>query len=179
MGLFVLSSVPQAGWANANLAAAQLDLPSYNVTVTGYNAVPGQTDDTPFTTSIGVYTNPEVVAARSSDLADDLPYGTVIAFEPATSSPDCGFPVVADKVGLRVISDAMNPRMHNKIDILFSAHDFVTVGGTDRNAARAFGICKDVKIYVVGKIDTKHMPETQEELVSMLESSKKADLAVK
>jgi 3D (Asp-Asp-Asp) domain-containing protein len=116
-----------------------------------------------------VYTNPQIVAARSNDLEDKLPYGTVIAIEPATSTPDCGYDVVADHVGLRVIADSMNARMHNKVDILFSSHDSVTVGGRERNAANAFGFCKDVTIYVVGKIDTTHMPETQEELVQMLQ----------
>lgn len=171
MGFFILSGAPQQEWAQAAaMSATPIVLPSYQVTVTGYNAVPGQTDDTPFETSIGAYTNPDIVAARSSDLADELPYGTVIAFEPVEGSPDCGFPVVEDYIGLRVISDAMNARMRNKIDILFSIHDNVTVGGRERNAARAFGICKSVNIYVVGKIDTKHMPESQEELIAMLEA---------
>ena len=136
--------------------------------MTGYNAVPGQTDDTPYTTSIGAYTNPEIVAARSSDLADALPYGTVIAVVPATSTSDCGMPSVYDHIGLRVISDAMNARMRDKVDILFSVRDFVMQNGLYRNAAFAIGFCRGVRIEVVGHIDTKHMPETQEELAAML-----------
>ena len=180
MGLFVLTGAPQAGWASAaTMPSQEILLPSHQVTVTGYNAVPGQTDDTPFETSIGAYTNPEIIAARSRDLAEMLPYGTVIAFEPVANSNDCGFEVVEEYIGLRVVADAMNARMQNKIDILFSSHDYVTVGGKERNAARAFGICKDVKIYIVGKIDTKNMPESQEELVRMLQSDgTKTELAL-
>src|SRR3989338_10310105 len=126
MGLFVLSGAPQAAWTEAaTISKPEIVFPSYQVTVTGYNAVPGQTDDTPFETSIGAYTNPEIIVARSSDLAEKLPYGTVIAFEPATTTSDCGMPDVYDHIGLRVVAYAMNARMRNKIDILFSKHDFV------------------------------------------------------
>jgi len=178
MGFFILSGGASAQWAEAAaIEPMQIVLPSYQVTVTGYNAVPGQTDDTPFQTSIGAYTNPDIIAARSRDLAEKLPYGTVIAFDHDEASPDCGYNVVEDRIGLRVVADAMNARMQNKIDILFSQHDYVTVGGKERNAARAFGICKDVKIYIVGKIDTNHMPESQEELMAMLEGQSKYALA--
>ena len=167
MGLFILGAAPQQGWAAANQATLSA-LPAYQVTVTGYNAVPGQTDDTPYSTSIGVYTNPEIIAARSSDLADELPYGTVIALEPASETSDCGMVDVYDHIGLRVIGDAMNARMRNKVDILFSQHDFVPSRGLSRNAAKAIGFCRDVTIRVVGRIDPQDMPATQEELVAMM-----------
>ena len=179
MGLFVLSGAPQAAWTEAaTISKPEMVFPSYQVSVTGYNAVPGQTDDTPFETSIGAYTNPEIIAARSSDLAEKLPYGTVIAFEPVENSSNCGFGVVEDSIGLRVIGDAMHPRMRNKIDILFSSHDYVSVGGKERNAARAFGLCKDVTIRVVGKIDIKNMPETQAELLRMVNTQNSEVFAV-
>lgn len=179
MGFFILSGAPQAQWAQAGVApAAEITLPSYQVTVTGYNAVPGQTDDTPFQTSIGAYTNPEIIAARSRDLAEKLPYGTVIAFEQVANTNDCGLEVVEEYIGLRVIADAMHPRMQNKIDILFSSHDYVTVGGKERNAARAFGFCKDVTIRVVGHIDIRDMPETQGELLRMVSTQNSEVFAV-
>src|SRR4051812_31083493 len=34
---------------------------TYTVTMTAYNAVPGQTDDTPEFTSIGAWTNPDII----------------------------------------------------------------------------------------------------------------------
>ena len=49
--------------------------PTYSVAMTGYNAVPEQTDSDPTTTASGAYSDPDVVAARSVDLADELQIG--------------------------------------------------------------------------------------------------------
>ena len=150
--------------------------PSYQVTLTGYNAVAEQTDGDPFTTASGTFSDPDIVAARSSDLADELPFGTVISFSPsATSSPNCGFDLVDGMVGLRVVADSMNARMRNKIDILFDTDMKVKVSGKSTNPARALGICKDVRIEVVGHIDPKHMPKNQTELKLALGQSMLAD----
>ena len=170
MGIFILGAT-QTGWAapQTNSAAVEVQLPTYEITLTGYNAVPGQTDANPMTTAIGAYSDPDIVAARSSDLADELPYGTVIQVEPiASSTSDCGLPYVQDHIGLRVIADAMNARMHNKVDILFGTDDTVRAGSLERNAAKALGFCRDITITVVGHIDTTHMPKSQEELKAML-----------
>lgn len=148
----------------------------YTVTMTAYNAVPSQTDDSPEYTSIGARTNPEIIAARSSDLADELPYGTVISVLPATTTPNCGFKYVSEKIGLRVIGDAMHARMRNKIDILMDVEPIRAQDGKYRNPARALGFCKGVKIAVVGHIDIKHMPKTQTELAAAVGL---ASLAVK
>lgn len=152
--------------------------PTLTVKMTAYNALPGQTDDTPFTTSIGAYTNTDIIAARSKDLADELPYGTVIEVVPVSTStkPDvnCGREVVHDQIGLRVIGDAMNPRITNTVDILLDHKELVKVGKIKRNPAKAFGMCKNVTIKIVGKIDVKkvkNMPKTQEELKLALEQS--------
>jgi 3D (Asp-Asp-Asp) domain-containing protein len=172
MGIFILSAAPmgQTAWAAGSGKAVDLSqATSYKVTITGYNAVPGQTDSDPFTTASGAYSNPEIVAARSQDLADELPFGTVIALVPSdTSDPNCGYPVVSDKIGLRVIADAMNARMHNKVDLLFGTKDTVSVGGRQRNAANALGICSNVKVVVVGHVDIAKVPKTQNELAAML-----------
>ncbi len=149
------------------VAAEGLIEPTYKtftVAMTGYNAVPGQTDDTPEHTSIGAYTNPDIIAARSQDMADELPYGTVIAITAASSTPNCGLSLVTEQIGLRVIADAMNARMRNKVDILFDANKTVRAKGRQMNPALVFGICKKVQIAVVGRIDTKKMPKTQAEL---------------
>jgi len=185
MGFFILSAVslgqPAAAEGKTDLSATKTAitiLASHVVSLTGYNAVPGQTDDDPYTTASGTYSNPEVVAARSVDLADDLPFGTIIAIEPAdTSDPNCGYPVVAGRVGIRVIADSMNPRIHNTVDVLFSNHDTVTVGGKERNAANALGICKNVTIKVIGHMKVSDIPQTQNGLVALLENQT-ADLAV-
>ncbi len=137
--------------------------PAYQVAMTGYNAVPEQTDEDPYTTASGAFSDPDIMAARSRDLADELPFGTVIAVTAASSSVNCGFDVVEDMIGLRVIGDTMNARMHNKVDILFDHETKVKVGGKPTNPARAFGVCKTM-IEVVGHIDPRHMPKTQLEL---------------
>jgi 3D (Asp-Asp-Asp) domain-containing protein len=136
--------------------------------MTAYNAVPGQTDDSPEYTSIGAWTNPDIIAARSSDLADELPYGTVIAVLPATTTPNCGYKFVSDKIGLRVIGDAMNSRMRNKIDILMDDEPIRAQAGLWRNPAKALGFCRDVQIVVVGRVDTKHIPKNQTALAAAI-----------
>lgn len=144
--------------------------------MTGYNAVPDQTDGDPLTTASGSFSDPDVVAARSEDLADELPFGTVISITPsATSSPNCGFDLVDGMVGLRVIADTMNARMHQKIDILLDSDMKVKVGGKPTNPAKALGVCKDMTIEVVGHVDPKHMPKNQTELKLALGESLLAD----
>jgi 3D (Asp-Asp-Asp) domain-containing protein len=170
MGLFVLTA-PQVGWAAGNTASSVSapPPPSYQLTLTGYNAVVGQTDDDPFTTASGAYSNPDIVAARSVDLADELPFGTVIEIAPAaTSSPMCGYSLVQGQIGLRVIADSMNPKMHNKVDVLFHSDTPVNIGGKKINAARALGLCPGVQVTVVGHIDIDKIPQTQEALKTML-----------
>ena len=157
-------------------AAAEKTL---TVRVTAYNAVPEQTDSTPFITASGLPTNPEITVARSRDLAADLPFGTVIALETPTKSNSCGFAAVEHLIGYRVIADTMHERMQKKIDILFDQNDTVqiAVNGQSKkatNPARAFGICT-VTARVVGKIDVREIPATQSELALLVNRS----LAVK
>lgn len=155
------STVPST-WADIT---PQAPIESYSVTMTGYNAVPEQTDESPDITASGAFSDPDIVAARSRDLADELPFGTVIAVRAATSSsPLCGLPLVNDVIGLRVIADTMNARMHKKVDILFDTDANVRVGGKLTNAARVLGVCKGVAVEVVGHIDIRHMPKNQLEL---------------
>jgi 3D (Asp-Asp-Asp) domain-containing protein len=162
IGLFVLQG---AGTAAAQKAPVEPVTPSYTVAMTAYNAVPEQTDGDPHITASGAFSNPEIVAARSVDLAEALPFGTVIEITGATSTPGCGIDVVGDTVGYRVIADSMNARMKNKIDILFEQH----------RTARTFGICKEVEIRVVGQVDIKHMPKTQTELQAQFAKVEKAE----
>lgn len=169
MGFFLLSS---AGAGQAEAAAAPPappPAPSYAVTLTAYNAVPEQTDDNPWVTASGAASDPDVVAARSVDLADDLPFGTVISVKPAaTSSPQCGLALVEDMVGLRVIADSMHPRKRNQVDIMLHGDRTVRAGGRLVNPAVALGICSGVQIEVVGHIDISRMPKDQTELLAML-----------
>lgn len=152
--------------AVADMKAAQ---PTLTVKLTGYNAVPEQTDSTPFTTAVGAYSNPEVVAARSSDLAKKLPYGTVIAVERAgEDNPSCNFRKIEHLIGYRVIADAMNPRITNTVDLLLDQKDTVKVGKRDLNPAIAVGKCNEVTVRVIGKIAVKDIPDTQEELAAMI-----------
>ena len=182
IGLFALSG-STGTLAHAAPAAVQAPVEptptaSYSVSMTAYNAVPGQTDSDPTTTASGAYSNPEIVAARSQDLASELPYGTVIRVEAATTTPNCGYNAVAGQVGYRVIADAMNARMKNRIDILLNQDQTVNVGGKQLNPSRALGLCKGVSISVVGHIDVNDMPQTQDELLKMLEAQQPEELAV-
>ncbi|MBU0750412.1 hypothetical protein KKH15_02755 [Patescibacteria group bacterium] len=146
-------------------APAQKDLPRYTVHATAYNAVPAQTDGNPMITASGAYSNPEVVAARSRDLAAELPFGTVIALErTGGDSSTCGFGKVEHLIGYRVIADTMHARMTNKIDVLLDQHDTVALNGKEYNPGIVFGVCDEVTIRVVGKVDIKDIPSTQAEL---------------
>ncbi len=171
MGFFLLSGItapdPQGEQAPAaSLPAEQ----TYTVTMTGYNAVPAQTDGDPFTTASGAYSDPDLVAARSVDLADELPFGTVIEITPREGTPSgtCGIGLTADRLGYRVIADSMHPRKRNQVDILFDTSRSIHMNGKAINPAIALGICDEVEIRVVGHIDIKDMPASQTELAAAL-----------
>lgn len=169
MGLFVWSPASSIA-AVAPEAPQAPTYPTYHVAMTGFNAVPEQTDGNPFVTASGAYSDPDIIAARSLDLADELPFGTVIEIDSADPSNSCGYGVVGDEIGLRVIGDTMNARMHNKIDILFGSY----------KAARTLGLC-DVTIKVVGRVDINHVPKTQQDLrlaVGVLEKAGDQNLAL-
>ena len=165
----------------ASVAPAAPEAPSYTVALTAYNAVPEQTDDTPFETASGAYSNPEVVAARTGDLADELPFGTIIEIDGSntTSGNDCGYSMVQSHIGYRVIEDSMNARLSNRVDVLFDTDINYTNKNTGnvRNAADVLGICKNVAIRVVGYVDINHIPKTQAELAALVEGTGK-DLAL-
>lgn len=163
MGFLLLSGVTSL---QASLALAP-DRPVYPVTLTAYNAVPGQTDDTPFETASGAYSNPAVIAARSQDLAEELPFGTIIELDGSNVSQDgtCGYGVVASRIGYRVIEDTMNARYTNRVDVLLDTKaDYATTDKGMKNAAQILGICRGIKVRVVGYVDINHIPKTQAEL---------------
>ncbi len=171
-GFFILpnGSAALALASSTNQEAPQVPTYETQVTLTAYNAVESQTDADPTTTASGAFSDPDVVAARSQDLADELPFGTVIEIVPDEDSkdPNCGLGLVADRIGYRVIADAMHPRKRDQVDILLPARKDVTVGGRAVNAAVALGLCKDVTIRVVGRVDIDHMPKTQAQLVKAI-----------
>ena len=176
MGLFLLSSAVIAKPALAQAPTAP-EPPSYTVTLTGYNAVPAQTKDDPFVTASGAYSNPAVVAARSQDMAGELPFGTIVRIdEPPATSTTCGYGMVAPIVGYRIIADTMNVRYHHRMDILFStkAH-YATAGGT-KNASTVLGVCPGATISVVGHVDISNIPKTQAALVALV-AGRSGDLA--
>lgn len=183
IGLFALSGMGghTAFATTTTIAPSEPSYPSFTVAMTGYNAVAAQTDGDPHITASGAFSNPDIIAARSQDLAGELPFGTVIEVMAASSSPNCGYGLVDQQVGLRVIGDSMHSRMRNKIDILFDMQDTVRAGGKETNPAIALGVCKRVQIRVVGKIDMKNIPTTQTGLrlaVGMLPKAGEQLLAV-
>jgi 3D (Asp-Asp-Asp) domain-containing protein len=141
----------------------------FTVKLTAYNAVPSQTDANPFVTASGSFSNPEVVAARSGDLASDLPYGTIIAIERSGSdTPSCNYSKVQQQIGYRVIADAMNTRITNTVDVLLDQNDTVPLDGKEVNPGKALGLCGKVTIRVVGHIAVKDIPKTQAELAAFV-----------
>jgi 3D (Asp-Asp-Asp) domain-containing protein len=141
---------------------------SYSVTLTSYNAVPAQTSPTPWVTASGAPSNPEVVAARSRDLASELPYGTIIAVLGPTSSDDgpyCGYGSVEHLIGDRVIADSMAARMHDKIDVQLPTH----VDGEEGNPAVTLGACTGTQIEVVGYVNPNDIPQSQAALADLVD----------
>ncbi len=138
---------------------------SYEVTLTAYNAVPEQTDGDPSTTASGLPSNHEVIAARSADLADELPFGTVVKItRTAKDSPSCNFGKVEHLIGYRVIADSMHSRWEKRIDVELDATDTVKVAGKTHNPGIALGVCRGVTVEVIGHIPLSRIPDTQEEL---------------
>ncbi len=171
MGFLLFSGAIGASAMPAQASAPTL--PNYAVTITAYNAVPEQTDSDPFTTASGAYSNPEVVAARSRDFAEELPFGTIIAVGgPTEADNSCGFNIVAPIIGYRIIADTMNARYTDRIDILFSTNsNYIMTGGVTKNAGDVLGICKGASIRVVGHLDPTRpgrWPKTQAELVELV-----------
>ena len=168
MGFSLLFASPALTGAAATTTPAT---PAHEVTLTAYNAVPEQTDSNPFETASGAYSNPEVVAARSQDLAEELPFGTIIELDGSgiADTGTCGFGVVEHEIGYRVIADTMNKKFTDRLDILFSTD--ATYRTTDKgmkNAAQILGICKGVTYRVVGHISINKIPHTQTELAMLV-----------
>ena len=155
-------------------------LPGHAVTLTAYNAVPEQTDDDPLVTASGAYSNPEVIAARSRDLAGKLPFGTIIEIDGTNAAKkNCGYDIVAPIIGYRVIADTMNARYTDRIDILFGMEsNYTLTDGRTKNAGMVLGICDGVTIRVVGYVAIKNIPKTQIELAKIVKGGNSA-LALK
>ncbi len=159
------------------LATSKEVAPSLLVTMTAYNAVAGQTDGDPTITASGAFSNPEVVAARSRDLAEELPFGTVIRIErTGKDTPNCRYSEVEHQIGYRVIADTMHSRWTKKVDILLNEDNTVAVHGVERNPGLVLGVCSNVTVTVVGSVDINRMPTSQAELAQMFG---KATLAIK
>jgi 3D (Asp-Asp-Asp) domain-containing protein len=189
MGFFAFSGAPQAPvdatTTEIGIPAAVAAVPAtsgpltrlsgeaadpLSVMLTAYNAVPSQTDSNPDVTASGAFSNPEVVLARSSDLAADLPYGTVVAIEyTGKDTEGCRYNAISGLIGYRVVADAMNARMHGKVDLLLNPKDTVTVHGKEMNPAVALGLCHSVTVRPVGRLKISDIPATQEELREMIE----------
>lgn len=178
MGFFLFSS--GAVVMPAHVAEPDLQIPEYGVTLTAYNAVPEQTDSTPFETASGAYSNPEVVAARSQDLSQELPFGTIIEIDGSEAvNSSCGYKVVKPIIGYRVIADTMNARFTDRIDVLFDVKsNYPFESGRVKNAGLVLGICKGVTVRVVGRVAISKIPKTQKELATLV-TGKSADTARK
>jgi len=179
MGFFLLSGAAMATPAPAKVPVA-ISLPSYSVTLTAYNAVPEQTDENPFETASGIYSNPEIVAARSQDLAKELPFGTIVEIDlegPVVSGNSCGYNIVEPIIGYRVIADTMNARYTDRVDVLFDTEsNYTLVDGRVKNAGMMLGICKGVTVRPVGFINlnkTSRIPKTQSELAALVNGTSK------
>ena len=172
IGLFAFSGTVAAPSGDVY---SEVNAPSFSVKLTAYNAVVEQTDSDPHTTASGAFSNPEVVAARSRDLAEVLPFGTIIAIEgPAVADNDCGYDLVASRIGYRVIADSMHSRKREQVDVLLDYTERVRAAGKIVNPALALGICEGSSVRIVGYVDINHMPKTQGELARLVEGEKVA-----
>lgn len=190
MGLFAFSGGPvapveatyNAPGAEANNPAlalagtAEMERPIdgdiLTVKLTSYNAVPEQTDHTPTVTASGAYTNPEVIAARSVDLKEELPFGTIVEItREATDTENCRFQKVEHLIGYRVIADSMHSRKRSQIDVLLDQNDTVEVHGEEINPSIALGLCAGVTIRVIGHIEVKDIPDSQLALNALVKGS--------
>lgn len=146
------------------------------VLVSSYNLLPEQTDEDPSHTASGLKSNPEVMAARSRDLATSLPYGTVIRIVPKNydTNTSCGMSKVEGKIGYRVLTDTMHARKTNQIDIMLDHTDTISLNGKERNPSVVLGLCDDVDIEIVGRLSLKEIPSTQKELAKLFETKKVA-----
>lgn len=169
-------SVPQAPGAKQEVRGQEKAKPLYTVSLTAYNAVAAQTDANPGVTASGALSNPEVVAARSRDLAGSLPFGTVVALErTAKDTPRCQYDKVSHLIGYRVIADMTNARFSDRVDIELPSDATVSVLGMGPvSAARALGVCDQVTLRVVGKVDVKNIPQTQAELARLIDGTQLA-----
>ena len=139
----------------------------YSVKLTGYNAVPEQTDSDPNTTASGAKSNYETIVARSRDMAEIFPYGTIISLETPKGDKSCGFKEVEHLVGYRVVADTMHERKRRQMDIMFNMADVVSLGGKPTNPAVVVGVC-DITVRIVGKVAIKDIPKTQAELALLV-----------
>ncbi len=138
---------------------------------TAYNAVPDQTDDSPFITASGAYSNPQVVVARSRDLSKKLPFGTIISIEKSLRQNTCGYDIVKKQIGYRVIADSMNIDKHNQIDILLNRRNMVRIHNSYKNPSVVFGVC-NLTIRVVGHVLIRNIPRTQAQLAKYVATHK-------
>lgn len=79
------------------------------MTITSYRSVPSQTDDSPFTTSIGERVHPHGIAVSQNLLkrwGGPLNYGDVLYVE---------------GIGFKVVNDVMNPRHRDHVDVWVSS----------------------------------------------------------
>lgn len=178
-----LVSAPSVQVAAVAKSKSVIASASYPVTLTAYNAVPEQTDSDPTVTASGAFSNPEVIAARSRDLAGELPFGTIIEIDGSNASQGtCGYSIVEPIVGYRVIADSMNARFTDRIDILFSTDSNYTMPtGKVKNAGLVLGICDGMVIRVVGHIDITNpnrVPKTQADLAKIVRGTAPA-IAIK
>ncbi len=164
-----IPSVTQAPAAATIVTTKSASAP-LTVKLTAYNALPAQTDNNPFTTASGAFSNPEVVAARSVDLASKLPFGTVIEVSRSgADTPSCNYKLVESQIGYRVIADSMNTRITNTVDILMDETKTVTLGNRQLNPGIALGLCGNVSVRVVGHIKVSEIPDTQAQLAAMIQ----------
>lgn len=147
---------------------AIVEVPS--IKLTAYNAVPEQTDSTPNITASGAFSNPEVIVARSRDLAEEMPFGTIVELVAPRDDSSCGFEQVEHFIGYRVVADTMHSRKTQQIDVMFDIADSIQLGSRSVNPAIAMGIC-NVTVRIVGSIDINDIPDTQVELAILVHNT--------
>ena len=101
----------------------------YSVTITAYNPVAAQTDNTPFITATGTRMRSGIIAL-SRDLLPLIPYGSVIRFVKLQHDPSSCHATLPR--GTFRVEDTMHPRKKRQVDVAMMSYQ----------SARHFGRCR-------------------------------------
>jgi 3D (Asp-Asp-Asp) domain-containing protein len=110
--------------------------PRYNVTATGYNSLPSQTDSTPHITSTGKRTSFGIIAVSRDLLGSVLPYGSIVRLRDlgnlSTGTGAGEYKDLFETQNFFIVEDTMHARKSQQVDIWFARYDTAISWGIRR-----------------------------------------------